>query len=91
MSTVDDSSATSSFEDVHDELKEAKSDEPNQDDAFLTGPLAGGLGKVVADQVCYFYKNSFTYCTYNLSFYQGCPVDQGSRNVFFFGIHLLTI
>lgn len=51
MSTVDDSSATSSFEDVHDELKEAKTDEANQDDAFITGPLAGGLGKVVADQV----------------------------------------
>lgn len=54
MSTVDDSSATSSFEDVHDELKEAKSSENQKipaEAALLGGALSGGLGKVVVDQV----------------------------------------
>ena len=53
MSNVDDSSATSSFEDVNDQLKESEAmGEKLDENSFLTGSLVGGsLGKAVADQV----------------------------------------
>ena len=54
MSNVDDSSATSSFEVVQDQLKDSETPESRKlHESLLAGSLSSGLGKVVADQVIF--------------------------------------